>query len=404
MTVYYKSKAVRLAEELLKDIWHNRYPIDGYLPTEEELAKRYGSSRMTIRKVLRLLEDDRVLVKIPNCGTRINPELNLPTQPVAAAAEPVAIGAVFTAFPDTLTIEVNRGIRDYAIEHGMSFRLIQNTEGPEELLRELWKFQRLKLSGVVWFDNSACMGKVLQHLAGQHFPIVCVDNPPQHVDVPYVGVDNFGGMYAAATALLKTFRDGISYFGRELTLESRMRRYEGYCQAMKDFGLEARIAEYTSLFREMPSRGGWFVPEQDLRIAEAAEQLLLSRPRPFGMVTENDYVARVVLDTAGRLHLRCGSDFYLCGFDDLPLAETLQLSSVHQPRYELGYEAARQLAMMIEDPSFPGMSSLLPVTLVERASTDVSHLENPELPLEVQRPPLPASPAGESYERRSCHV
>ena len=36
MTVYYKSKAVRLAEELLKDIWHNRYPIDGYLPTEEE--------------------------------------------------------------------------------------------------------------------------------------------------------------------------------------------------------------------------------------------------------------------------------------------------------------------------------------------------------------------------------
>ena len=97
-------------------------------------------------------------------------------------------------------------------------------EGPEELLRELWKFQRLKLSGVVWFDNSACMGKVLQHLAGQHFPIVCVDNPPQHVDVPYVGVDNFGGMYAAATALLKTFRDGISYFGRELTLESRMRR------------------------------------------------------------------------------------------------------------------------------------------------------------------------------------
>ena len=404
MAVYYKSKAVRLAEELLKDIWHNQYPVDDYLPPEEELANRYGSSRMTIRKVLRILEGDRVLVKVPNCGTRINPELNLPEKSATPAAEPIAIGAVFAAFPDTLTIDVNRGIRDYAVQHGMSFRLIQNTEGPEALLRELWKLQRLRLSGVILFDNNACTGAVLQQLAAQHFPIVCVDNPPAQADVPCVGVDNFGGMYTAAAALLKTFRDGIFYFGRELTLLSRKRRYEGYCQAMKDFGLEERIAECARFFQEVSPRGGWFVPEQDLPIAEAAGQLLLSRPRPFGMVTENDYIARVVLDTAGRLHLRCGRDFFLCGFDDLPLAETLHLSSVHQPRYEVGYEAARQLAMMIEDPSFPGMSSLLPVTLVERASTDVSLLKGPEQPLETQRPPLSAPPGGRSYERRSCHV
>ena len=71
MATNYKSKAVRLAEELLKDIWRQAYSADAYLPAEEELARRYGSSRMTIRKVVGILERDHVLVRIPNCGTQI---------------------------------------------------------------------------------------------------------------------------------------------------------------------------------------------------------------------------------------------------------------------------------------------------------------------------------------------
>ena len=116
----YKSKALRLTEELLRDIWNNCYSRDCYLPAEETLAGKYNCSRMTIRKVIAGLVADGVLVKIPSCGARINPELTLPGKSTRKRMQKRCIAVVAAAFPDVLTIEVNRGIHDCAAQHDVS--------------------------------------------------------------------------------------------------------------------------------------------------------------------------------------------------------------------------------------------------------------------------------------------
>jgi|GEM_PF-1799148 len=372
MATNYKSKAVRLAEELLKDIWRQAYSADAYLPAEEELARRYGSSRMTIRKVVGILERDHVLVRIPNCGSRINPELKLPEPTAAAEGDPIVIGAVMAAFPDALTIEVNRGIQDCAARNGMSFRLIQNPEGPEALAADIRTMGLGRFSGLIWLGTAQSCRDEVRRLAEAHFPLVCVDNPLEGLTLPYVGVDNFGGMYTAATSLLSFFRSGIHYLGSPPELVTQKRRYDGYCRAMCDYGLRTRIHEYTTFFRKPNESEHWFEADNDRTAMEAAARLL-ANPEPFGVVAENDYIAQALLDTAERMQRKPGKDFFVCGFDDLPLAESRDLSSIRQPRYELGYEAARLLGDIIAGREAGTINKVLPVTLIPRGSSNVAN-------------------------------
>lgn len=387
MHTYYKSKATRLAEVFLKDIWRGRYSREGFLPAEEELARAYGVSRMTIRKVLASLERDGVLVKVPNCGNRINPELNLPeSAPVeaeVASAVEITIGAVVAAFPNALNIDVNRGIADYARQNGIAFRLIQDIGGSASLIQKVHQLHHAAISGLIWFDNRAVVAKDLAVLAATGFPMICVDNPSSVPAVPYVGVDNFGGMYAATSELLRFFRNGVYYLGYQPYLHSQQQRYGGYCQAMEDFGLKSSIQTHSVLFHRIAHEpNDWLMPKQDNWIAEAAK-ILLSAKAPFGVVAENDYIAQIVMHTAEHLKLQVGRDFFIWGFDDLPLAETLGLSSIRQPRYELGYEAARQLVAMIKNRSCSASNIILPVQLSSRQSTDFSSLNRESKPVKA---------------------
>ena len=373
MNIKYKSKAIRLAEDFLTDIWNSQYSKDGYLPAEEDLAHRYNTSRMTIRKVLSILERDRIVVKVSNCGTRINPELNLPAPPDVSLNKPITIGVVMAAFPDTLTIEINQGIHDYAEKHGMSFLLIQNTEGPEALFRDIRQLELSRLFGLIWCGVTLGCSEQIQKLASRHFPLVSVDNPLDGVNVPYVGVDNFGGMYRAATSLLNYFRSGIYYFGCIPELMTQRRRYDGYCQAMLDFGLKNQISNFSIFFEKNPEARGWFDEKHDWSAQLAAEKLF-QRPLPFAVVAENDYIAQTLLNCAKAVNLTVGHDFFLWGFDDLPLAASLNLSSVRQPRHELGYEAARLLCQMLQGGNYSGFTKILPVSLVPRGSSDIANL------------------------------
>lgn len=365
----YKSKAMRLTDELLRDIWNNSFAKDCHLPSEDTLAVRYKCSRMTIRKVLANLVADGILIKFPGSGTRINPQLDLPEPPKADGSSGKKIAAVMAAFPDILTIEVNRGIHDYALQNNLAFTLLQNTEGPVALAQNLKNLRTSDLAGIIWFGTDKLCNEQIRLLADQGFPVVCVDNPIPESGIPYVGVDNFAGMYTAADHLLRQMPRGIYYVGYCVEQHSQLERYRGYCAAMNDHGVAEKIQQYSITIPTLQNSGKYLDPLQERLLDEAAEKLL-SFPLPFGVAAECDYIARAILKKAAAQHLTPGKDFIIIGFDDLPQAENMELSSVRQPRYELGYEAAHQLDLFISgQPPAPGMEKLLPVALKLRKSS-----------------------------------
>ncbi|ANN79936.1 GntR family transcriptional regulator [Bordetella flabilis] len=62
---------VTLAQTLAADIHGGRYPIGSTLPTEGELALRYGVSRHTVRQALRELKEAGLLWSRPGIGTKV---------------------------------------------------------------------------------------------------------------------------------------------------------------------------------------------------------------------------------------------------------------------------------------------------------------------------------------------
>lgn len=365
----YKSKALRLTDEFLRDIWNNFYAKDCYLPSEDTLAVRYKCSRMTMRKVLAGLVADGILIKFPGSGTQINPQLDLPEPLRVNSKSNKKIAAVMAAFPDILTIEVNRGIHDYALQNDLAFTLLQNTEGPAALAQNLKNLKTSDLDGIIWFGTDKLCNEQVCSLAEQGFPVVCVDTPIPGSGIPYIGVDNFGGMYTAASHLLKRMPGGIYYIGFCLERHSQLERYKGFCAAMKDYGIEEKIPQYSITIPTIQNSGKYLDPLQGYLLKEAAEKLLTS-PLPLGVVAECDYIARVILKTAEDLHLTPGKEFCIIGFDDLPQAKNINLSSIRQPRYELGYEAAQLLNSLINgNNTVSGMEKLLPVTLKLRDSS-----------------------------------
>lgn len=60
-----------IAEELLADIGHGRYPVGTSLPTEAELCERFDASRHTIREALRAITLRGLITRKPRAGSLV---------------------------------------------------------------------------------------------------------------------------------------------------------------------------------------------------------------------------------------------------------------------------------------------------------------------------------------------
>ena len=93
--------------------------------------------------------------------------------------------------------------------------------------------------------------------------------------------------------------------------------------------------------------------------------LLDRQDRPTAIITVSDVLALGVLDSMRQRGLTPGRDLSLAGFDDIPAAAEVGLTTVRQPIAERGRIAGR----MLLDPEYTERRVVLPTELVVRSST-----------------------------------
>ncbi len=377
----YNSKAIRLSDVIVRDIWDGCFDGAKYLPGEDVLARQYEVSRTTIRRVLDILNREGVLIKEPNRGSLINPDVKsrhsvdgIPaenTQP-----EKITLGAIWAGFPDAMTIGISDGIKAYAAEAGIGFHLFQSVEGHAKVLEELAHVNELAVSGIVVLPyNIDGYADALRKLAVREFPLVCVDRPVKGVDLSCIEVDNAGGVYRAVVKMLMEFRRPVYYLGAKPENDPQRLRYEGYCHAMNDAGFDREVEKCTCFFPATDNYPEFWPVEKKLELPYlTALEFLRREEHPVSIMAMNDYVARGIYRAAEELKLKIGHDVMVFGFDDLPLASCLEcpLSSVRQPRREIGYEAAKLLHERILGKVSRPVTKCLPVELIERESSHLS--------------------------------
>ncbi|HEY0540313.1 MAG TPA: substrate-binding domain-containing protein, partial [Actinoallomurus sp.] len=192
--------------------------------------------------------------------------------------------------------------------------------------------------------------------AAKSVPVVVVgERDVEGVDI--VVDDDELGARLAVDHLVQLGHDRIAHIEGAPSSTAHYRR-SGYESAMRRHRFEDRILVEPGDFTE---DGGY----------RAARKLLAREPRPTAIFAPNDLVATGVLSAADELGLRVPEDVSIIGYDNTYLAAIrhISLTSVDQPRRDMGHVAAERLCARIEDPLRDPVQTLVVPHLVIRATT-----------------------------------
>ncbi|MFC0038338.1 LacI family DNA-binding transcriptional regulator [Actinomadura rayongensis] len=194
--------------------------------------------------------------------------------------------------------------------------------------------------------------------AAASVPVVVVGERDVH-GVDIVVDDDELGAALAVDHLVELGHRRIAHIEGVRSTTARYRR-SGYEKAMRRHGLDGLIRVVPGDFTE---DGGY----------RAALALLGGDPatRPTAIFAPNDLVATGALSAADELGLGVPRDVSIVGYDNTHLAAIrhISLTSVDQPRKDMGRVAAELLTARIGDPSRPARQNLVVPHLVVRATT-----------------------------------
>lgn len=130
-------------------------------------------------------------------------------------------------------------------------------------------------------------------------------------------------------------------------------------------------------FQESIEKAGLSIPKKYIKQAfysqensrQAAYELLTMNHRPTAIFAASDIQAISIMKTARQLNIRIPDDLALIGFDDIDMAEYVDLTTIRQHLDESGRLAAEILLARIADPSRPAQHIHQPLTLIERQTT-----------------------------------
>lgn len=187
-------------------------------------------------------------------------------------------------------------------------------------------------------------------------PVVAVDPHVGASTLPAVTSDNLAGARAATQYLLSLGHRRIAHLSGRPDLRSAELREDGYRSALAEAGVPAD----PTLIRV----GGYEAEGSAASIRE-----LLSLPdRPTAVFAANDLSAIQTMTVAREMGLRVPDDLSVVGFDNVPESALADppLTTIDQSIQQMGYEAARMLIELIEDPTAEPRQVTLPTQLVVR--------------------------------------
>jgi LacI family transcriptional regulator len=208
--------------------------------------------------------------------------------------------------------------------------------------------------------NSIADGVLIVASAAADFttqaPVVSID--PHGVDpsYPFVQATNYEGARDAMQYLLDLGHRRIAFITGRPEIDSGQRRLKGYRDALASAGLE--VDEQLIASGDFSTASG-----------HTCALDLLSRPEPpTAIFAANDQSALGVYQAAAELGVRIPDDCSLLGFDNIPEARYVGLTTVDQFLEQMGYVAVQMLTRLIDREPLEDRVHCMPTELVIRTS------------------------------------
>lgn len=327
--------------------------------TIHDVAERAGVSATTVSHVInqtrRVSADlrDRVLLAMDELGY----------QPNALARslrrkQTFTIGLVIPDNANPFFAEMARGIEDEAYALGYSV-ILCNSDG--NLVREAHALELLlkrQVDGIILAPAGESASTV-NMLNQRGTALVVIDRELPGIAADCILADHEAGARAAVEHLLALGHKRIGCISGPAEVASSLARVEGYRAALRSAGLRADPALVVAgNFSDGSGHGG-------------AQQLLGMAEPPTAIFACNDLMAIGAIAAVVEMGLLVPDDISVVGYDDIHLAAFVNppLTSVAQPKYDLGKSATALLVARLGDRSLPPRRFVLQNRLILRRST-----------------------------------
>jgi len=332
------------------------------MSTIKDVADRAGVSIATVSRVLNStgrVSDDLDL-RVREAVKVLNYHPNMLARQLRRS-ESQTIGVLIPDSSNPYFAELGKGIEDVCFENGFTVVLCNTAENADKANSYLRTLYQQRAAGFVIVTPRQPITD-LDDLISKGVPIILADRPLPSLQnsVDSISSDNFGGAEQAIKHLIALGHRRIGMIVGHLDLNTNKDRWQGVLSALE----QARIKPDQALVFDQAS----YLPHSGFA---GAGQLLEQADPPTAVFCFNDLIALGVLNYAQSHGVAIPSKLSVIGFDDIMLAAYTVpgLTTVAQPKYELGRRAAEMLLRRIDGDRQPPQNEVLPTTLIERGTT-----------------------------------
>jgi DNA-binding LacI/PurR family transcriptional regulator len=348
------------------DIQAGRFKPGDRLPSEANLERQFGASRITVGRAVRDLQQAGLVERRAGSGSFVRTHsqsaalsfgLLIPDLGETEIFEPICQGMMATPLA-----------RQHALLWGSLTSAAESTSAAptkEDRARQLCRqYIERRVSGVFFAPleltpgKDAVNGDIAGALDASGIPVVLLDRTvgpyPERGVHDLVGIDNRRAGYRITEHLLRLGARRIAFVGVAHAAATVGAREAGYREALGAW--DAPVG------RELVHR---LDPTDAVRV-----RLVMDEARPDAIVCANDWTAARLMHTILGLGYAIPGHVRLVGIDDMEYASLLPvpLTTLRQPTRDIGAAAFAAMLDRVGRPDTPVRDILLQTELVVRRS------------------------------------
>ncbi|CAM2910476.1 LacI family DNA-binding transcriptional regulator [Hathewaya histolytica] len=269
------------------------------------------------------------------------------------------IGLILPSITNPFFPEIERGIEDMATTLGYNIILCNTDYDKEREKKYLKLLIERQVDGIIYALSVERKNyESIDTLDKRGIPFVVFDKYVKNKDVPYIYTENEEAIYNMVKYVTEKGHKNIAYISGPLDYITARDRLRGYKKGLKC----ANIEEDSSLIKYGP---------YSIEGGEIGVESLLKENKNFtAIVCANDLIAIGALKALRKHKINVPEDVSITGFDNIDITEVTcpRITTVNQPKYEIGRMAVKMLIDLINGEKLENVSVVLKSDIVEKDS------------------------------------
>ena len=339
----------------------------------KNLAKELNLSISSVSKALRDSHEISAVTKLKVLAKA--KELNYQANPFASSLrkqKSKTIAVVIPEIENNFFAHAINGIESIAQEKGYHVLIYLTHEDLQKEIAFTNHLQSGRVDGILMSLSSHTIDTShIQALKDKDIPLVFFDRIAENIDAPKITTDDYNSSFKATEHLIANGCKKIAFLSISNHLSITNKRMNGYLDALKKNDI---------------------APDNNLLIAfnneaentkDALRHFLTGQHRPDGIVAAVEKLAIASYEVCAELAIKIPQHLKIIGFSNLLTASLLNppMTTITQPAFEIGREAASILFKLIEKKGFNFIldKTVFKSALIERDSSQGVKLTAPAM-------------------------